>query len=373
MTTGNSTFTWAHALHLHSTLSPFASPVPSTHPAFDRVQPVSWKRINVAGLLVTLYGLQELPSDVREVACLWLLHGRGDTQDSMAYTAAGLLETWWNTRKSGQKHLICVGIDQRNHGSRMVDNLANVSWKQGNPTHAMDMFSTYSGTASDVSHLLDHLPSYLPFAISDHYCGGVSLGGHATWQILLSEPRIRAGMVVIGCPDYVRLMADRAIRSKLPSTLDSDPPGSNFLGSPDFPPALVSAVEANDPAGLLLSELDVATSNAHPHMPTESEQTRLREILFGRLADKKIVCLSGGKDRLVPYACGEPFLTWLKNAVDPKDGWANDLGIEVVDFVDPDARHEFTRPMRDVAETWLCELLSGEKEHPAVKGRQSKI
>jgi len=128
---GSSTFTWAHALQLHSTLSPFQSPLPGTHSAFADVKPLSWRRYNIAGLLVTVYGLQELPSDVSEVTCLWLLHGRGDTQDSMGHAAAGLLGAWNQRRQPGQKSLIAVCVDQRNHGSRMIDNVANVSWKQG--------------------------------------------------------------------------------------------------------------------------------------------------------------------------------------------------------------------------------------------------
>ena len=70
---GGSTFTWRHALTLHSSLSPFESPVPSTHPAFKDVKPVSWRRYNIAGVLVTVYGLQEIPSDVAEVT-LSLIH-----------------------------------------------------------------------------------------------------------------------------------------------------------------------------------------------------------------------------------------------------------------------------------------------------------
>jgi len=74
---GGSTFTWQHALRLHSSLSPFESPVPVTHPAFRDVKPISWKRMNIGGLLTTIYGLQELPPDVTEVTAMWLLHGRG--------------------------------------------------------------------------------------------------------------------------------------------------------------------------------------------------------------------------------------------------------------------------------------------------------
>ena len=47
------------------------------------------------------------------------------------------------------------------------------------------------------------------------------------------------------------LMYDRARLSKLKSFTASSPPGASFFGSDDFPPALVDAVRATDPAGLL--------------------------------------------------------------------------------------------------------------------------
>lgn len=375
---GGSTFTWSHALRLHSTLSPFCSPLPQTHTAFKGVSSVSWRRLNIAGLLLTLYGLDELSNGTDEVTVLWLLHGRGDTQDSMGYVAAAFLNAWTNRQRKktlAHKQLICVTFDQRNHGSRMLDNTSNVSWSQGNPTHGPDMFNLYSGTASDLSHLLTHLPSYLPYKLASHIGCGVSLGGHALWQLLLSEPRIRAGIVVIGCPDYVRLMTDRAIRSKPPlaSTQNSEPLGRNFLGSKDFPRPLLEAIEAADPAGILLGELDTVTGDDHLHPPSQGEINRLRPILEARLGEKKILCLSGGKDKLVPYAQGEPFLTWLKKAVDRKEGWASDLGIKVEDIVDTEGRHEFSKKMRVEAEQWLCEYLAGDDDGGASVGMRSRL
>lgn len=284
--------------------------------------------------------------------------GRGDTQDSMAYCAAAFMSAWNSKRQAGQRSLVCVAIDHRNHGSRMIDNLASVSWKQDNPTHGPDMFNLYSGTASDVSHLMTHLPSYLPFKIDQHICSGVSLGGHATWQLLVNEPRIRAAIVVVGCPDYTRLMTDRAIRSKVPSAMNSAPPGRHFVGSQDFPPPLLEAIERYDPAGILLGELDIVTGDDHKHPPSEPEKNRLRPILNERLAGKKVINLAAAKDKLVPYAQSEPLLTWLKKAIDKNGGWWNDEEFELEDIVDVNARHEFSAPMRKEAERWLCDYLA---------------
>lgn len=363
---GGSTFTWCHALRIDSSKSPFQSPLPKTHSAFADIQPVSWKRHNIGGILTTVYGIEELPKSPSEIVAFWLLHGRGDTQDSMAFTAAALLNAWNshpNRKEQGSKGLICVCFDQRNHGSRMVENDDNVSWKQGNANHGLDMFNTYSGTANDLSLLITQLQHYLPFKIHDHICGGVSLGGHATWNVLMREPRVTAGMVVVGCPDYIRLMTDRAIRSKVPSTMTSDPPGKDFLGSKDFPQSLIATIEQWDPAGILLSELDVYSADDVRHAPSANEVKRLRPIIEMTLAGKKIICLAGGKDGLVPYKQSEPFLSWLKRAIDKNNGWAKDQDIELEDIVDQEAGHTFSTMMRKHAERWLCDLLSDDNRH----------
>jgi hypothetical protein len=57
--------------------------------------------------------------------------------------------------------------------------------------------------------LIDHLGSYIfngpdgP-SIDQHLVLGVSLGGHAAWQVFFNEPRVTAAVVIIGCPDYMR-------------------------------------------------------------------------------------------------------------------------------------------------------------------------
>lgn len=369
MAAGSSTFTWGPNLTLASEKSPFESPLPSTHSGFkEDVQPVSWKRYNIAGILVTVYGLEELLSDKDNVTCLWLLHGRGDTQDSMSFIAAAMIRAWNKKKQEGEKSLICASFDQRNHGSRMIDNRANESWNGGNPTHGPDMYTLFTGTAQDVSQLISHLPAYLPFRPINHICGGVSLGGHATWHCVLHDSRISAGFVIIGCCDYVKVMTDRAIRGKLASCTSTDPPGKEFLGSKDFPPSLLEAVRQRDPAGILLGELE--DPSAHTREPSEGEKARLRPILKEKLAGKKLLVLSGGKDRLVPYAMSSPLLEWLKLALDKNGGWFNDCGTELKDIVDSEARHEFSALMRVETESWLCDVMAGKTNE---KRRNSKI
>lgn len=106
---------------------------------------VSQKVFAIAGISVTVFGLEELSSHANGVACLWLLHPRLATQERMTGIATAAI-TDWNGKTQGNpsaKGLIAVSFDQRNHGARLVDPLANEAWRQGNPRHAQDMFSIF--------------------------------------------------------------------------------------------------------------------------------------------------------------------------------------------------------------------------------------
>jgi hypothetical protein len=106
---------------------------------------VSQKVYVIAGISVTVFGLEELQSQATDVACLWLLHPRLATQERMTGIASSAITDWNGKNRSNPsaKGLVAVSFDQRNHGARMVDPLANVAWRQGNPRHAQDMFSIF--------------------------------------------------------------------------------------------------------------------------------------------------------------------------------------------------------------------------------------
>ncbi|PYH41129.1 uncharacterized protein BP01DRAFT_426599 [Aspergillus saccharolyticus JOP 1030-1] len=335
---------------------------------------VSQHQYHIAGILTTVFGLDELPSEGSEVACLWLLHPRLASQERMTSIATAVIADW-NAKmprsESGytRKGLIAVAFDQRNHGTRLVDPLANEAWKQGNPRHAQDMFSIFQGTARDVSLLIDYIPSFVfpksERQISDNLVLGVSLGGHAAWSCILHEPRVSAGVVIIGCPDYVNLMADRARLSKLPSWTESEAPGSKFLGSEDFPFSLL------DVMGPMLG-ISALRSESLP-MPTESEQASLRPLFERCLAGKRILNLSGGADKLVPYHRGSAFLTWLKQAISP-NGWFAGKAVTLEDIIDESAGHEVTPKMVDEAIRFIHETLETDSAGPRTGSvRETKI
>lgn len=106
-------------------------------------QPVSKQIFTVAGISVAVYGLDDLSPDVREVACLWLLHPRLQTQACMTPLAATTLTSWNKSEESKTVGLLAITFDHRNHGSREVDPLSNEAWRSGNARHAQDMFSIY--------------------------------------------------------------------------------------------------------------------------------------------------------------------------------------------------------------------------------------
>jgi hypothetical protein len=108
---------------------------------------VSSKTFHIAGILTDVYGLDELPVNCNSVSCLWLLHPRLSDKQRMANIAATSIIDWQQRRGSSPhptKGLIAIAFDQRNHGTRLVDKLANEAWRSGNERHAQDMFRYFS-------------------------------------------------------------------------------------------------------------------------------------------------------------------------------------------------------------------------------------
>ncbi|KAL1597656.1 hypothetical protein SLS59_007354 [Nothophoma quercina] len=320
---------------------------------------ISKQTFTIAGILVDVHGLSELPSTCTSVACLWLLNPRLQTKETMA-PVAGSIISGWNARSNGKVGLIAAAFDQRNHGSRLVDKLHNEAWRQGNPRHAQDMFSCYHGTSVDCSQLIDHLESYIFHApsapsITTHLALGISLGGHATWHILLSEPRITAGVVGIGCPDYTRLLTDRARLSKLPTYTSTTPPGASFLGSQDFPQALRDAIAQYDPAGLLLPDSFNPTGPDPEPSPAALERFAL--LARARLAGKQILNLSGRDDKLVPYAAGKPFLDTFKQVLASNPS----LDIAFEDVLFDGVGHAFPPQMVEKSTAWIGDILAAQE------------
>jgi hypothetical protein len=183
-------------------MSPSPSPTPQ----------ISLLTLPITGLLLDIHGLSELSPSATRITCLWLHHPRTRRRQDMAHFARRIV-TAYNSSPAhygSGRGLIALAFDQRNHGSRTVDDRANAAWREGNGRHAQDMFGVVAGTVADQGLLIDALGGYLFVdeeegkrrEIDRHLVLGVSLGGHSVWQTMFGDERVRAGIVVIGCPDF---------------------------------------------------------------------------------------------------------------------------------------------------------------------------
>ncbi|KAF6839436.1 hypothetical protein CPLU01_01856 [Colletotrichum plurivorum] len=333
---------------------------------------VSKTTILMSGLLCDVYGLAELSSAQQRppsaVSCLWLYHGRLRAKEDMGDFAARAVSRWNSSeqRTKAGRGLIAVAFDQRNHGSRLLSATANESWKGGNRAHALDMYGMVAGMVSDTKGLMDAVEGYVKmemegdkhgWKIDQHLALGVSLGGHSVWQAMFGDARMEAGVVIIGCPDYMALMSDRAKRSKL-STYSAEDDGASFLGSRDFPQDLVAACLKGDPKGILFGT--GAIPAAENNLP-EAEIQCLRALLDARLGGKKILVCSGGDDRLVPYAKTQPFVELLQKAAGT---WYADRGLEVENIVYDGVGHLFSDGMVEDACRFLVDVVARAGEVP---------
>ena len=214
----------------------------------------------------------------------------------------------------------------------------------------------------DTSHLIQYLSSYIfPTSsrniVTNVVCG-VSLGGHAAWQSLVHGPRINAAVSIIGCPDYMALMTDRARLTKLASYVQSDPPGASFVGSNDFPLTLVKAIEAFDPASCILNIVaPIDGRNFFNREPNNPEKDRLRPLMQQAFQDKVMLNMSGGDDKLVPYRCSKTFLRWLKRATGPS-GYFPECNFNLKDLVFEHVGHAMSSDMAGVLDHFIIETLS---------------
>jgi dienelactone hydrolase len=261
----------------------------------------------IGGIHVNVYKRSESIKQPQSVAILFLLHGRKGSAKDMDPTARAIIE---KVTDQQQRKLWVVTLDHRNHGERLLDSRANRSWADkvgGNILHAMDLYSIQTGTAEDVSFLIDFLPIYLfpndDCRVDAWGVAGKSLGGHSTWIALSRDPRITIGIPIIGCPNYLKLMIGRAQKNSIP------------FEAPQIPNSLISLINRSDPASKDYTSLK-------PSNP---------------FLGKKILILSGKEDRLVPWKVNKSFVDALEvgpegvKKVSVKEGVGHTCTDEMVD------------------------------------------
>lgn len=130
-------------------------------------------------------------------------------------------------------------------------------------------------------------------------------------------------------------------------------------------------MDNSDPAGMLLPNYLKADPNRGYDWEKGSEAAknvgkvlasdhdRLSKKLNATLKGKVILNLSGGADKLVPYACGEIFFNYLRTAISPGGWWANN-GVVFDDRIFESVGHEMTPAMAEAAVTFVSDVLAGE-------------
>jgi hypothetical protein len=151
-------------------------------------------------------------------------------------------------------------------------------------------------------------------------------------------------------------MSDRARLSKLQTYTSSN--GANFLGSKDFPSALVASIQKWDPKGLLFGLGNIISD------PSAEGQSRLRKILDSKIKGKSVLICSGGADELVPYHASAPFIDFLKKAT---KGWYSDGNVYVEDNVYQGIGHAYSDGMSIDAHRFLCDVMEGKDSWTADK------
>ena len=236
---------------------------------------------------------------------MFILHGRTQQYSDYEKAAYAILSRSYSASYASEgtfhgRGLLVVMFDQRNHGHRKVSDLANLTWTDNNPTHAQDMFSIYYGTAQDVSLLVNLLPCFLfpkgEVVVESWICSGISLGGHATYVVLSDDDRVKAGVVIIGCPDYKAIMSQRA-------ALDGGSVAERM------PEGFMKVVEELGP--------------------------RIEKV-----GAKDVLILKGDEDALVPWSASEEWVSKL-----PKER------AEVVGY--PGVGHAFPEAMKEKLANWI--------------------
>ncbi|KAG1764184.1 Alpha/Beta hydrolase protein [Suillus placidus] len=289
----------------------------------------------IGGLLVDVYSHPGATSSSTDqnpttdsnipIHALFFLHGR--TESAQYKYVVDIVKVIFDESygslggEERKKDLIVVAFDHRNHGKRLVDQQRNLAWGEDpakkNDQHAIDMYTIQTGSAQDVSFLIDHLSSFLypsgERTIVEWGMAGVSLGGHSTWIALSREPRLSLGIPIIGCPDYTKLISQRAASSRIP------------FSPPYFPTSFKTYIKTHDPAQLAYRAKDAS----NPFL------------------GKRVLVLSGKEDKLVPWVASAEFVEGLE---------VGEGGVKRV-VVEEGAGHECTSGMRREAGLFVREWL----------------
>ncbi|BEJ13460.1 hypothetical protein CspHIS471_0306340 [Cutaneotrichosporon sp. HIS471] len=229
----------------------------------------SHKNVWLVDLAANVYGLEEIKGSNRPISVVMLAHGWANKAKQMEAMASGLVGESLRLAREGDREvthdMLVVTLDQRNHGDRRRNPDGLSTYRH--PMRPADMLTVVTGGVHDYQLVMDFLGSYLfPLderVITRWMASGVSMGGHLAWRLLRDDPRVRVGVPIVSIPP-----------EKLGTllTIASEREGTLGTAAKPYPASLRRVYERATPPGAYMG--------------------------------KKILCLYGEVDAMVPYALG---------------------------------------------------------------------
>ncbi|KAG0700574.1 hypothetical protein DFH29DRAFT_1054643 [Suillus ampliporus] len=288
---------------------------------------LSKKTLVVGGLVVDVYSHPSVTDPNIPIHALFFLHGRyGSTQHrDVVTTVKAIFDVNYKSADGASprtKDLIIIAFDHRNHGTRLVNQHHNSRWRENpvknNDQHAADMYANQTGSAQDVSFLIDHLPSFLypsgERTIVEWGMGGVSLGGHSTWIALSRGTHSSSiGILIYKSPISCQSLVLNVVRK--------------------YPSSLRTTQTRSEPTWMRMIPL------RFPYRAKDQSNPFL---------GRKILVLSGAKDTTVPWVASAEFVENLE---------VGEGGIKRV-VLEEGAGHECTPHMQREAGAFVKEWLN---------------
>ncbi|BEI90672.1 uncharacterized protein CcaverHIS019_0307420 [Cutaneotrichosporon cavernicola] len=165
-------------------------------------KPCSKTPFTLVDLDITVYGLEEIKGGDKPVAVVIVAHGWANNAAQMENMCHGLVGEMTKLGARRTRDVIVVTYDQRNHGTRKLKK-DTLSYNK-NPLRLVAMATTLTGAVEDHQLIMDMLEDYVfPLGerkIVEFMCTGVSLGGHAVWRLMKTDPRVRIAVPIISVP-----------------------------------------------------------------------------------------------------------------------------------------------------------------------------
>lgn len=319
------------------------------------------KKFNIGGISTYVYNSEVLVPYIETfneknhphvedipVNILYLIHQRGGDYKFTEAIAYNILDQFYAKNPAAKAvdatPLICVTFDIRNHGERLVDEVCNLSWKEGNETHGVDMISGIEGNVRDLKLIMDYLPSYLnlnhylapKFRELSPHCdikfhnilSGYSLGGHTVYRFASEFPElVEIINPVIGCPDLTSLLINRLKKTPIESP---DYDKKYFYYYYDELDLTDEQKKVNYPESFhkLLSRQDISVYENFP------------------MNKVKMFAAFGKEDKLVPQKLSSVWCDLYINSNDDSDV-----------FIQDGVGHDVTPEMIDKFTTWLAKNI----------------